>query len=168
MRHLALGCLATIAVADYVIHKKNPSWFAIGPIDHLAHLATAALLIDPSKRPRGWTASYLAGSILPDLDHVPLAFQDPTRGDPRPRSHSLLSVGPAAARSRSTAAGMLVHFARDLALDPGVPLFWPLRSGTVHVPYAVYAAVLSAAVLARRRGSESPAGARSGATTDPA
>jgi hypothetical protein len=152
VRRLALSCLGVVAAADYVIHRKDPSWFAIGPLDHAAHLATAALLIDLRKRPRGWTASYLAGSILPDLDHVPLAFQDPTPGDPRPRSHSLLAIAPAAAGSRATAAGMVAHFARDLALDPGVPLLWPLRRGTLRVPYVTYAAALiAAALLARRR-----------------
>jgi hypothetical protein len=147
---LALGCLATIAVADYVIHRKDPSWFAIGPLDHAAHLATAALLL-PRGRSRGWKASFLAGAILPDLDHVPLAFQDPEPGDPRPRSHSLLSVAPAAAGSRSTAAGMLTHFARDLALEPGLPLLWPLRQRALRVPYAAYAAVTVAAALLRPR-----------------
>jgi hypothetical protein len=147
---LALGCLATIAVADYVIHRKDPSWFAIGPLDHAAHLATAALLL-PRGRSRAWKASFLAGAILPDLDHVPLAFQDPEPGDPRPRSHSLLSVAPAAAGSRSTAAGMLTHFARDLALEPGLPLLWPLRQRALRVPYAAYAAVTVAAALLRPR-----------------
>jgi hypothetical protein len=168
VRRLALACLATIAAADYVIHTKDHSWFAIGPLDHAAHLATAALLVDPTKRSRAWAASYLAGALLPDLDHVPLAFRDPEPGDPRPRSHSLLSVAPAALGSRPTAAGMLAHFARDLAFEPGVPLLWPLRRRALRVPYAAYAAVTVAAALLRPRDWGSPATGRAGAATDTA
>jgi hypothetical protein len=161
----AISCLAAIAVADYVIHRKDPSWFEIGPLDHTAHLATAALLLPPGKS-LGWAASFMAGSLLPDLDHVPLAFQDPEVGDPRPRSHSLLSLGPAALGSTSTALGMLAHFARDIGVEPGLPLFWPLSGRHLKLPYAAYAAGITAlATLRAARGSAAPAGATSAAAT---
>jgi hypothetical protein len=143
----ALACLATIAAADYVIARRNPSWFAVGPLDHAAHLATAALLL-PRGRSRGWSASFLAGSLLPDIDHVPLAFQDPEAGDPRPRTHSVLAAGPALLRSRATAAGMATHYARDLALEPGLPL---LGGKHLRVPYAAYAVLLLATAYSRSR-----------------
>lgn len=153
MPRLAFASLGAIAIADCVIHRRSPSWFAIGPLDHAAHLATAALLL-PRGRSLGWTVSFMAGSLLPDLDHVPLAFRDPKPGDPRPPSHSLLSVAPAAAASRATAAGMLAHLARDLALAPGAPVLWPLSSRQLRVPYAVYAAAVTAlAARALLRGS---------------
>jgi hypothetical protein len=141
VRRLALACLATIAAADYVIHRKDPGWFAIGPMDHAAHLATAALLL-PRGRPAAWRVSFMAGSLLPDIDHVPLAFQDPEVGDPRPRTHHLIALGPALLGSRSTAGGMATHYARDLALEPGVPF---LGGRHLRIPYAGYALLVLAA-----------------------
>ena len=153
-----IACLATIAVADYVILRHPPRWHAIALFDHPAHVATAILL-------GGTDPVYLAGSLLPDLDHIPTALGSPKRGDPRPRSHSLLLVAAAAVVSRRLAAGAAAHFARDLALDPGVPLLWPLGGRAFRVPYPLYAATLIAAgVLRSDRDSE----ARSAATSAPA
>jgi hypothetical protein len=135
----------TIAAADYVIHRREPSWFAIGPLDHAAHLATALLLLPPGW-PRPRQASFMAGSLLPDVDHVPLAFQDPEAGDPRPRTHSLIALGPALLGSRSTAAGMAAHYVRDLALEPGVPF---LGGRHLKAPYAAYALLVAAAAYWR-------------------
>ncbi len=166
-RLAALGCLATVAAADYVILRRTPRWILIGPFDHAAHLATAGLVrlnIDP--RPPGWSAGFLAGALLPDMDHVPLALrrQRPTAGDPRPVSHCLLAIAPVAAlaaHTRSpalagTAAGMLAHFGRDVAVGTGVPLLWPARARSLRVPYAVYAAtcVLLGLRAAVRKGAD--------------
>ena len=147
MRLLPLACLATVAAADYVIARRGPSWFAIGPIDHAAHLATAALLM-PRARSRGWRVSFLAGAVLPDIDHVPLAFRDPEPGDPRPQSHSVLALGPALLGSPATAAGMATHYVRDLALEPGVPL---LGGRHLRVPYGAYALLILASAYSRSR-----------------
>ena len=147
MRRLALACLGTIAAADYVIHTRDPSWFAIGPLDHAAHLATAALLLPPG-RSRAWNVSFLAGALLPDIDHVPLAFKDPVPGDPRPETHSAIAIGPALLGSRSTAAGMATHYLRDLALEPGVPL---LGGRHLRVPYGAYALLILALAYSRSR-----------------
>ena len=141
MRRLPLACLATIAVADWVIENVDMPWLAIGLFDEPAHLATGYLL-------GGGDPVFLAGSLLPDVDHIPLAFQDPRPGDPRPRTHSI--YGPLAALpfSRRLAAGMLAHFVRDLALEPGVPLFGgrPFR-----IPYGAYAVLLLATAYSRSR-----------------
>ena len=139
-----LGCLVTIAVADCVIHFRPPRWHAIALFDHPAHVATAVLL-------GGTDPVYLAGSLLPDLDHIPTALGDPNMGDPRPNTHSLLVVGAAAAINRRLAAGAAAHFARDLALDPGVPLLWPLTKRRFRVPYAAYAVLVLAAAYSRSR-----------------
>jgi membrane-bound metal-dependent hydrolase YbcI (DUF457 family) len=148
VRPPALACLATIGIADYVIHRRSPSWLQVGALDEPAHLATAFLL---NERP---TPAYLIGALLPDLDHVPLMFGNPTPGDSRPPTHSILTVLPALAVSRDLAAGILAHFARDLALHAGAPVFWPLSSTSLRVPYALYAAAVTAlAVRARRRDS---------------
>ena len=137
-----IACLATIAVADYVILRHPPRWHAIALFDHPAHVATAVLL-------GGTDPVYLAGSLLPDLDHIPMALGDPKIGDPRPNTHSLLVVAAAAAINRKLAGGAAAHFARDLALDPGVPLLWPLTKRRVRIPYVLYAAVVIAAAARR-------------------
>ncbi len=131
-RSTALACLATIGVADYVIKRRTPRWILVGFFDHPAHVATA-MLIHPKANP-----AYLVGSLLPDLDHIPVALRPvkPSLDDPRPMSHCLLAVAPVALFNRATAAGMLAHFARDLGVGTGVPLLWPATRRSVRVPYA--------------------------------
>ena len=148
-RLTALGCLATVAVADYVMHRRRPPWLVVGMVDHPAHVATAMLL-----RER-WTPAYLAGSLLPDLDHVPLALRlvHPDPDDPRPLTHCLLPVVPVAMKSRDAGAGMLAHFVRDLGVGTGVPLFWPLTAKRFRVPYTAYAVLVLALAYSRSRPS---------------
>jgi membrane-bound metal-dependent hydrolase YbcI (DUF457 family) len=151
----SLGCLAVIALADYVIHRHPPRWHAVALFDHPAHVATAIVL-------GGTDPVYLAGSLVPDLDHIPTALGDPQIGDPRPNTHSLLVVGAASAINRKLGAGAAAHFVRDLAMDPGVPLLWPLSKRRIRIPYALYAATVIAAAV-RRAGPGWAA--RSGATS---
>jgi inner membrane protein len=148
-RLVALGCLGVVALADHVILRRRPRWIVIGMFDEPAHLATALLLSE--KR----TPAYLAGSLLPDLDHVPLALRlvHPDPGDPRPLTHNVLTVVPVALKSREAAAGMLAHFVRDLGVGTGVPLLWPLTSRRLRVPYAAYAVLVLAAAYSRSRPS---------------
>ena len=141
---LALACVATIAIADYVIQRHPPRWHAIVLFDHPAHVATAALI-------GGTDRTYLAGSLLPDLDHIPMAFGSPQAGDPRPNTHSLPVVGAAAAIDPRLGAGAAAHFVRDLAMDPGVPLLWPLSRRAFRVPYAAYAVLILASAHSRSR-----------------
>ena len=145
---VAIACLATIAIADYVIHRHPPRWHAIALFDHPAHVATAVLL-------GGTDRVYLAGALLPDVDHIPTALGDPQIGDPRPNTHSFLVLAAMAAASRRLGAGAATHFLRDLALRPGVPLLWPFTDRPLRVRYPVYAAALiGAAVWRSRRGSK--------------
>jgi membrane-bound metal-dependent hydrolase YbcI (DUF457 family) len=141
---LPLACIATIAVADYVILRHPPRWHAIALFDHPAHVATAILL-------GGTERIYLAGSLLPDLDHIPAALGDPQIGDPRPNTHSLLVVGAAAAINRKLGAGTAAHFVRDLAMKPGVPLLWPFTRRRFRVPYGAYAVLVLASAYSRSR-----------------
>ena len=102
---LALGCLATIAAADAVLHRVRPPWITIGFFDHPAHLATAGLVaLHVRSRPGRWVGGFLVGSLLPDVDHIPLALreQHPKGDDPRPVSHCLLAVAPVAAAAGIT------------------------------------------------------------------
>jgi hypothetical protein len=92
--------MAWIGIADYVIRRRSPRWIVVGMFDHPAHVATAALIfLNLPPRSPAWTSGYFAGSLLPDLDHVPLALRPvhPSPGDPRPLSHCLLAVAPVAA-----------------------------------------------------------------------
>jgi hypothetical protein len=148
-RAAALACLVTIGVADYVILRRKPPWLVVGMFDHPAHVATAILL---RRRP---SAAYLAGSLLPDLDHVPLALRavHPAPSDPRPVTHCLLMVLPLARRKPDVAAGMLAHFVRDLGVGTGVPLLWPLTRRRARLPYAAYAVLVFAAAYSRSRPS---------------
>ena len=159
-RGAALGSLATIALADKVIFRRRLPWLLVGLFDHPAHLATAGLvLLNLGQRTPGWAAGFLVGSLLPDLDHVPLAVSrvHPSMDDPRPVTHCLLAVAPVAVlaelkmdpRLRGAAAGMLAHFARDVGVGTGVPLLWPLTRRSWRVPYPAYAA---ACILLAARG----------------
>jgi LexA-binding, inner membrane-associated putative hydrolase len=154
-----VGCLAVVLGCDWVLLRRRPRWILSGIFDHPAHLATAGLmLLNLPPRPRGWVAGFLAGSLVADVDHLPLALREehPSLDDPRPVSHCLLAVAPvtasaAALRSRplgGAAAGMLAHFARDLGVGTGVPLAWPISRRALRVPYAVYGG--ACAVLAAR------------------
>jgi hypothetical protein len=138
---LVLGCLAGIFAADWVIANVKLPWLAIGLFDEPAHLATGYLL-------GGADPLFLAGSLLPDVDHIPLAFQDPSPGDPRPKTHSLYAAVGAGLVSRRLGAGVLAHFARDLALHPGVPLF---GGRAFRVPYSAYAVLILATAYSRSR-----------------
>jgi membrane-bound metal-dependent hydrolase YbcI (DUF457 family) len=152
-----LGCLATVAAADLTLKRRKPPWILVGLYDHPAHLATAGLVLaNVPRRSRRWTLGFLAGSLLPDVDHVPLALRPklPEVGDPRPVSHCLLAVAPVAAaaavtqsdRLHGAACGMLAHFLRDLGVGTGVPLLWPATRRAVRVPYPAYLAICTALV----------------------
>jgi membrane-bound metal-dependent hydrolase YbcI (DUF457 family) len=174
-RALALGCLATIAAADYTLHRRRPPWILIGLFDHPAHVATAGLLaLNAPGRRRRWAIGFLVGSLLPDLDHVPLALRSnrPSADDPRPTSHCLLAVAPVAALAAATqserlhgaATGMVAHFLRDLGVGTGVPLLWPATRRSLRVPYAAYAAVC--VVAAARAATISSRSRRDSASLD--
>ena len=143
-----LGSLAAIAIADWVIANVKLPWLAVGLFDEPAHLATGYLL-------GGSDPVFLAGSVLPDVDHVPLVFNSPQRGDPRPKTHSLYAAAAVAPFSRKLAAGMLAHLARDLALEPGVPLF---GGRSFRVPYTAYAVLVLVSAYSRSRPLLSRAG----------
>ena len=134
--------LAGVALAFDAADRRVPfSILASGALDEVAHLVTGALgllalscLIDV---PRRFYAAGLIASVAIDLDHIPLYLGV---GNPyqRPVTHSLATVAvvlAAAAASRrhravlaGVAAGLLIHFARDIAEGPpGVRMLWPFR-----------------------------------------
>lgn len=154
-RALAIGCLATIVVADWTILRRKPRWLLIGLADEPAHLATAVLvLLNLPPRPRREVIAFLAGAVAIDVDHVPLALAPthPAAGDPRPPTHTLLvPAALAIAGQPSAALGVCAHYLRDVASEAGVPALAPLSDRVVRVPYPAYAAAITA--LAIRAGA---------------
>jgi inner membrane protein len=135
--------LAVAALAfDAADRRFASSVLASGALDEPAHLATGALgllalscFIDV---PRRFYVAGLVASVAIDLDHIPmwLGLGNPYQ---RPVTHSLATVVvvvAAAAASRryravlaGVAAGLLIHFARDIAEGPpGVRMLWPLTN----------------------------------------
>ena len=159
----AFACLAVVAAADLVLSQKRPPWILVGLLDEPAHLATAGVAL-ANLRPSSpeWAAGFIAGAVLPDVDHVPLALSrvHPDVDDPRPVTHCLLAVTPLFAAAHlhpagprrdalaGAAAGTLAHFARDLAVGTGVALLQPLTGHSFKMPYPLYLGAL--AVLAAR------------------
>jgi hypothetical protein len=159
---LAAAAALVVGAADWVIHFRRPRWILIALFDHPAHLATAALMaLNLPSRPARWHLGFMAGSLLPDVDHVPLAVgEHPAPGTRRPPTHCLAAVAPLFALARATrseaiggaAWGTLAHFARDVSIPPGAPLLKPFRDEDLLVPYAIYALALAglAAMAATR------------------
>lgn len=156
---LPLVAFALVAALDGLTAATDPSSIPVlGALDEPAHLATAWLLLAaflPARAGalRVWA---LVGAVAIDLDHIPLyAWHVLAAGpDSRPVTHSLLTVAVLAAagalapaRLRTPllglALGVCLHFVRDLAEGPGVPLFWPIDSTNVIAPYGGYLLVLA-------------------------
>jgi len=135
--------LAGIALAFDALDRRVPfGLLTTGPLDEVAHLATAALgllvvacLVDA---PRRFYVAALIASVAIDLDHIPLYLGLLGDNGQRPVTHSLATVAVfavaavASRRHRAVLAGvvtgLLLHFARDMAEGPpGVRILWPLQ-----------------------------------------
>lgn len=135
--------LAVVALGfDAADRKVQFGLLSTGPLDEVAHLATAALGLLVLTRfidvPRRFYVAALVASVAIDLDHIPLylgLLGDKTQ---RPVTHSLATVivfvGAAVVNSRhravlaGVATGLVLHFARDIAEGPpGVRMLWPLQ-----------------------------------------
>ncbi len=157
-RAIALGSLATVLAADWTIRRVRPPWLLVGVLDEPAHVATGALvLLNLPECSPAWSAGFMAGSVLPDVDHLPLLLSRtlPEVDDPRPVTHGLLALAPlalmgAAGRGRlrdyalGAAAGGLAHFARDLAVGTGVTMLRPLTRRSFRAPHSLYSAAMVA------------------------
>src|SRR5215472_13658660 len=135
--------LAGVALGFDTANRRLPyGLISTGPLDEVAHLATAALgllvLACFLDVPRRFYVAALIASVAIDLDHIPpyLGLL-PDRGQ-RPVTHSLATVavlaGAAAVSRRHRAVlagavtGLVLHFARDIAEGPpGVQMLWPLQ-----------------------------------------
>jgi inner membrane protein len=159
---LGLALLALILAIDRWLLGGSHTLLATGIADETAHLSTAVILLlaFPRLRNPWFIAGCLAGSVLIDLDHIPLILGSNilTEETNRPFTHGLLIVGIVLAMSlvargpwRSVGfglvAGLAAHFLRDMATSTaGAPLLWPVSSTGFLLPYPLYAAVLAGAL----------------------
>lgn len=168
-RALAAAAVALVA-ADWAYRLAGDSFVPGGPLDEIAHLLTAVIVLW-ALGPRMWkrfAAPALVAAVVIDLDHIPgeLGHDFLTRGTQRPYTHSLLSIAvllaaAAAWRSRrdvmlGLALGLAIHFWRDMAeADAGVALLWPFSSHSFTLSHSGYLVVMGcfcavAAVRCRR------------------
>ncbi len=172
------GLLAAVFACDLLRDHRVRSRAVTGVLDEVAHLSTTGLALLALRdrawleRRRGDVAVALAASVLVDLDHVRLPVGSASVvGGGRSIAHSVTSVAAALLvsaaapapwdrRSSAAAAGLTLHFARDVATGYGLRLWWPVHRGVVKVHYGAYAAACTAAALAGverlRRGSRRP------------
>jgi len=141
---------------DAALAARPWSFVITGLLDEPAHLATAGLIV--LALPRRVVSRYgswmLVGSVVIDIDHLPLYLGD--RGflvdGGRPPTHSvavivlLLLVALAVPAWRrpfnGLACGVLAHFLRDVATGPGLAILWPVLPVTVKMPYSAYVGLL--------------------------
>jgi inner membrane protein len=155
--------LAVLAVVSLDLVSGLRSWPipVTGLLDEPAHLATAwlALCALTPRIPPPWLGeSALIASVAIDIDHVPLYL---TGGrfavdGARPPTHCLLltvlltTVGLACPRVRwavGAAIGALLHFVRDVATGPGIPLLWPASDTAVLMPHLAYLGTIGGLAL---------------------
>ena len=169
--------LAGVALGfDAADRRVKFGLLSTGPLDEVAHLATASLgllvlacFIDV---PRRFYVAALVASVAIDLDHIPLYLGLLGDKAQRPVTHSLatviVSAAAAAVSSRhravlaGAATGLVLHFARDVAEGPpGVRMLWPLQEtawnasfwwflGMIVAFTAARLVLLTAGVLCRR------------------
>jgi membrane-bound metal-dependent hydrolase YbcI (DUF457 family) len=153
-----------VLCVDAILARYKPGVAIAGALDETAHLATTMLIGGPfpERQQPAVVAGALLGSILIDVDHVPLlVLKLPMESAAdRPMTHSLVTLAAIGGLSRATrgqagavllgiAAGTTCHFIRDLATG-GMPLAWPASRRLVRVPYAAYAVLLAALVIRAR------------------
>lgn len=135
-----------------------------GPVDEVAHLATAALGLLVLARfinaPGRFYVAALIASVAIDVDHIPLYLGLLGNQAQRPVTHSLSTLAvfaAAAAASRrhravlaGVATGLVLHFARDIAEGyPGVRVFWPLQDTSWMVSYRWFLGMIIVFTAAR-------------------
>jgi inner membrane protein len=174
LRHRALLALVPPAAVVLVVlldavARSRWDWPLpfIAVLDEPAHLVTALLFLVAFLPGRAFALApwALAGSVLIDLDHLPLYLWGvlADADGSRPVTHSvstvavvvvagLLTRGRARTALLGLGIGVALHLVRDLATGPGVPLLWPFDPTIVLARYGTYVLVLAVvAVLASVR-----------------
>ncbi len=153
-----MACAALLIVDDWAYGRAGDSFFPGGPLDEIAHVLTALLILEAlPRRVRDYAPFWvLLGSFAIDLDHIPgyLGYQFLTVGTPRPYTHSLLTLvallaaGLAWRRGRLPLVGLtlgaVLHFVRDLAegSGSGVSLLWPFTDHAFGYPHVAYVTLM--------------------------
>jgi inner membrane protein len=166
-------CLVLLLADDRLYDRAGYSFVPAGPLDEIAHILTALLILELLPRKVRDFAPFwvLLGSFAIDVDHVPgyLGYQFLTAGTPRPYTHSLMTIvvllvaGLSWRRGRralwALALGVTLHFLRDLAEGngSGVPLLWPFTDHAFSYSHTAYVALMlgvtsAGVVIALRRG----------------
>ena len=156
---------ATIALAFDAARRRIPfGVWTTGPVDEVAHLATAGLGLLVLARfvdaPRRFYVAALIASVAIDADHIPLYLGLLGNQAHRPVTHSLSAVAvfvAAATASRrhravltGVATGLVLHFARDIAEGyPGVRVFWPLQDTSWMLGYRWFLGMIVVFTAAR-------------------
>lgn len=161
MQRSRLVCLVPAVLLGVIwlmdsLPVKGSGVVVIGAVDEPAHLATAVLCLLAVGGPRlplrhkQFFIIAAAMAVLVDLDHLALYGDVPHVSLPggRPYSHSLVTplllLAAAAAWRRARAVllaaalGVLLHFVRDIATGPGLPIWWPLEDKEHLLPYGFY------------------------------
>lgn len=164
-RRLALGCVLflLILLIDRWMAGGPHTLIALGIADESAHLSTMLifLLAFPALRSASFILGCLAGSVLIDLDHIPLYLGSEvlTSDTNRPFTHGLLTMvimlslavvtsGHVRAVCLGLAVGLGAHYLRDMATSTaGVPLLWPIDTTGFTLVYRLYAASMVLAIL---------------------
>ena len=156
-----LVAAALLAVTDFGSELAGTSAVPGGPLDECAHVLTTLLVFWAlGRRAYRFQLPALVASVVIDVDHIPamLGQRFLTEGTPRPYTHSLLTIcllmiAAVAWRRRrdlllGVAAGITVHFVRDLA-EPGsgVALLWPVSDHSFSMAHGLYLALMAAVVL---------------------
>jgi inner membrane protein len=167
---LPVGLVAGVLGVDAVSARLPFNVLVTGSLDELCHLATAGLVLAAAmsgptiRRHRTLLLTALTASVAIDVDHIPMFIglaEMPSGG--RPYTHSLTTIavllplgwvlptwGPL---MKGAALGVGLHFLRDIATGPGLPLLWPASTASTGIPYADYVGTLmmfAAFAMARR------------------
>jgi inner membrane protein len=153
-----LAALGIILVIDAHLLRHAYARPVQAILDEPAHLFTALIILAALRTTclsPFWLSATLA-SVFIDLDHVPgeLGYTFLQYGEPRPYTHSLLVAGCflllglwltgiSQQIARGIAAGMVLHFIRDI-VTAGLPLFWPAVTRGIQLPYVLYPVTLFA------------------------
>lgn len=163
--------LGLILSVDAILASEHVGVLQFGLLDEPAHISTAAIALLGAvglqrmfDHPE-WTVWSFVFSMAIDIDHIPgiMGFSDsPHHG--RPITHSLISplvlgfIWLATDRRNAmvsgAATGVLLHFLRDIATGPGLPLLWPASRTHFRLPHRAYAGALGIlALIATARAS---------------